>query len=52
MCDDILCAIEILARESGYEFSIFANQYQIVYNDCIIKLSPNELSRLVADSID
>lgn len=50
--DNVLCAIQELAAESGYDFSFFANQYQIVFNDCIIKLSPFEVSDLAKSSVE
>jgi len=50
--DDVLYAINILSSVNGYEFSIFANQFQVTYNDCIIKLSPNEVNDLVKSSIE
>nr|DAY76522.1 MAG TPA: bifunctional HTH-domain containing protein/aminotransferase [Caudoviricetes sp.] len=50
--NDTLCAISILANASGYEFSIFANQFQVIYNDCIIKLSPKEVEDLAKSSIE
>ncbi|MBS6300532.1 MAG: hypothetical protein KH456_06885 [Lachnospira eligens] len=50
--DEILYAINILANASGYDFSFFANQFQITYNDCIIKLSPNEVDDLAESSIE
>ena len=49
--DDILYAIDVLACASGYEFSFFANQFQVIYNDCIIKLSPKEVEDLAKSSI-
>lgn len=49
--DNVLCAIQEIAYASGYEFSFFANQYQIVYNDCIVKLSPTEVSDLAKSAI-
>ena len=50
--DEVLQSISTLAKECGFEFSIFANQAQIVFNDCIVKLSPKELSDLITASID
>lgn len=50
--DEIIDSIQILAHKSDYNLSLFANQYQIVYNNCIVKLSPKELSSLVENSID
>lgn len=50
--DNILFSIQELANESGYNFSYFANQYQIVINDCIVKLSPKEVDDLVKSSIE
>lgn len=52
MENSILYAIKELASESGYDFSFFANQYQIVFNDCIIKLSPLEVSDLAESSVE
>ncbi len=50
--DSVLRSIRILANESGFDLSLFANQFQIIFNDCVIKLSPTELSDLVTASID
>ena len=50
--DDSLLAIQELAKENGYTLSYFANQYQITFNDCIVKLSPKEISDLVTSSIE
>jgi len=50
--DEILYAINILANASGYDFSFFANHFQIIYNDCIIKLSPKEVDDLAKSSIE
>lgn len=50
--DNLLLSIQELASESGYQFSYFANQYQIVVNDCIIKLSPKEVTDLINSSIE
>ena len=52
IADDTLSAIKILAYQSGYEFSFFANQFQIKYNDCIIKLSPKDVDNLTTSSIE
>lgn len=50
--DDYLAAIQVLANASGYNFDFFANQFQITYNDCIIKLSPTEVQDLAKSSIE
>lgn len=50
--DEVIYSIQILAHKSDYGLSFFANQYQITYNDCIVKLSQKELSNLVENSID
>lgn len=50
--DDILYAISVLASCSGYNFQIFANQYQIEYEDCIIKLSPEEIMDYKKTSVE
>lgn len=50
--DDILYAINVLAHNVGYEFSFFDNQFQVTYNNCIIKLSPEEVNDLAESSIE
>lgn len=50
--EDVMYAISVLANKGGYNFSIFANQYQLSTKDCIIKLSPNEVSDYVSSSIE
>lgn len=50
--DSTLLAIQELADKSGYTLSYFAKQYQITFNDCIIKLSPKEVSDLISCSIE
>lgn len=41
--DHILGAISVLAHQSGFELSKFANSYQIEYNDTLVKLSPTQI---------
>jgi len=50
--DNILFSIIELAKESGYQISMFANQYQITVNDCIVKLSPKEVDDLIKSSVE
>lgn len=50
--DEILSAIQLLAEESGYCLQFFAKQYQITFDDFIVKLSPAEISDLTACSIE
>lgn len=50
--DSTLLAIQELAGKSGYTLSYFAKQYQITFNDCIVKLSPKEVSDLITCSIE
>ena len=52
LSDDVLYAIHILAEASGFTFKIFAKQYEICFNDCTVKLSPNEVEDYVKSSID
>lgn len=47
----ILYAIKLLAAESGYNFDLFAKQYQISTKDYIVKLSLNEVEDYVKESI-
>lgn len=42
--DDILYAIDILAKENGFVLTKFANSYQLEYNDTIVKLSPQQIT--------
>lgn len=49
---DVFYAISCLASKSGYNFSLFASQYQISTDDYIIKLSPNEIKDYVNSSIE
>lgn len=49
---ETLYAIRILAKQSGFHFSLFANQYQIIYNDVVFKLSPREVLELENASLD
>lgn len=50
--DDILLAIQLLSEESGYHLQFFAKHYQIVFDDFIVKLSPEEISDLVKCSVE
>lgn len=52
MDDDTLYALSVLASHSGYKFDIFANQYQIIGKDYVIKLSPQEVADYVKSSIE
>lgn len=49
--NNILYAISVLAEQSGYDFSIFANQYQIQGKDFTFSLSQNEVNDYIYESI-
>lgn len=44
---EALYAVKLLAEYSGYDFRIFANQYQLSNSDFIVKLSANEVEDYV-----
>lgn len=49
--DEVLNAIKVLVSCSGYDFDIFAKQYQISTKDLSVKLSQNEVDDYANSSI-
>lgn len=50
--DERLYALSVLAKDCGYHFDFFCGQYQITFDDCIVKLSPNEVRDFLETSIE
>lgn len=50
--NDVLRAINVLAKESNYNLNIHANSYQIESQDVIVKLSEKELTDYATSSIE
>lgn len=48
---EVMYALQILASKSDYEISIYANQYQIRKQDCLVTISRKELQDYVQEAI-